>query len=71
MVEGTGGVVRELATGKLVSEGGAWFGYHAASWTESFDMHCSYIVSAVENDLAVASVRLKLGRKESRYVVAR
>ena len=45
---GDGRVVRELATGKLVSEGGAWFGYHAASWTESLDMHCSYIVSAVE-----------------------
>lgn len=41
-------MARELATGELVSEGGAWFGYHAASLTESFDMHCSYTVSAVE-----------------------
>ena len=49
-----------------MSEGRAWFGYHAASWTESLDMHCSYIVSASENGHPVAPVRLRLGRKQRR-----
>ena len=59
---GDGELARELATGNLVSEGGAWLGYHAARLTESFDIHCSYCQYS-ENDHAGAPVRLKAVRK--------
>ena len=39
---------RATATGELMSEEGALFGYHPGSLTESFEMHGPYTVCTVK-----------------------
>ena len=47
-VGGGDGEGARAATGELMSEEGAWFGYHPGSLTESFEMHGPYTVSTLK-----------------------